>query len=101
MTHPTCEPYWTPIAQQHKNRGARVLTYVELGPDRAEELTRESTSKAELRQRIKEMVSAGHDIPGFNHPFYSKGDPRARLLLETVANRKRLSSRTQMLLEFI
>lgn len=37
-----------------------------------------------VTQVLKDRLRRGDAIPGFGHPLYSNGDPRARLLLEVI-----------------
>lgn len=39
-------------------------------------------SGATVRDRLAARLRRGDDVPGFGHPLYPEGDPRARLLLE-------------------
>lgn len=32
--------------------------------------------------RVSELIRSGQSVPGFNHPAYPHGDPRARMLIE-------------------
>ena len=48
---------------------------------RVEALFREAGTPARARDRIARRVSRGEDLPGFGHPLYPEGDPRAAMLL--------------------
>lgn len=50
--------------------------------DRIEALLDESASLARASSVIERRVRRGEALPGFGHPLYPKGDPRAPLLLE-------------------
>jgi citrate synthase len=52
--------------------------------DRAEALVAEVEASGDAARAIHERERRGEMVPGFGHPFYARGDPRARLLLETV-----------------
>ena len=39
-------------------------------------------SKAVLIKRADELHATGQRVPGFDHPLYPKGDPRATVLLD-------------------
>jgi citrate synthase len=42
-------------------------------------------SKSSLEKRARKLNAAGQRIPGFDHPLYPKGDPRAALLLDLAS----------------
>lgn len=42
-------------------------------------------SGASIRDRLAARLRRGEEIPGFGHPLYLEGDPRARLLLDVAA----------------
>lgn len=50
--------------------------------DRVEELFGARSDPATVIPRVKTLLAAAQHVPGFNHPFYPKGDPRAALLIE-------------------
>ena len=50
--------------------------------DRVEELFDARSDAAGVIAKVKTLVAAAQRVPGFNHPFYPKGDPRAALLIE-------------------
>jgi citrate synthase len=52
--------------------------------DRAEALVAEIEAAQDARRVLHERERRGDLVPGFGHPFYPGGDPRARLLLETA-----------------
>jgi citrate synthase len=47
-------------------------------------LVREAGSVAAVRSAVAARLRRGESIPGFGHPLYSAGDPRAKLLLALV-----------------
>ena len=49
--------------------------------DRVEELFDARLDTAAVIGRVKTMIAAAQRVPGFNHPFYPKGDPRAAMLI--------------------
>ncbi len=59
---------------RHGGHTARVVT-----------LLREVDNVAAVRPAVAARLRLGEAIPGFGHPLYPKGDPRARLLLDLVA----------------
>lgn len=50
-------------------------------------LTRGASSKT-LFRRASELQARGLAVPGFGHPLYPRGDPRARLLLDLIRKRE-------------
>lgn len=53
--------------------------------DRVEALLTEADALSEPRDVIDARSRRGEAVPGFGHPLYRQGDPRARALLERVA----------------
>jgi citrate synthase len=51
---------------------------------RVESFLDECGSPAGVRRAMADRLRRGEPVPGFGHPLYPDGDPRARLLLETV-----------------
>jgi citrate synthase len=49
--------------------------------DRVEALAQRCRKPAEARELVRELARLGEYIPGFGHPLYPKGDPRALFLL--------------------
>jgi len=49
--------------------------------DRVEDMLQGAASPAELAKRIGALQGGGLPPPGFNHPLYPRGDPRADFLL--------------------
>jgi citrate synthase len=52
--------------------------------DRVEALLAEVEAAGDASRVVHERERRGEPVPGFGHPFYPGGDPRARLLLETA-----------------
>ena len=52
--------------------------------DRVEALVAEIEAAGDAPRVIHERIRRGDLIPGFGHPFYPAGDPRAVLLIETA-----------------
>lgn len=44
----------------------------------------QTAAKVDARQALAGWLNAGQPLPGFGHPLYSRGDPRARALLATI-----------------
>jgi citrate synthase len=62
-----------------------------LGCDRAEDLLAGAADTAELRRRFAALRAQGQRPPGFNHPLYPRGDPRALHLIEVACALPRTS----------
>lgn len=54
-----------------------------------------------LLKKARSYQDAGGVPPGFNHPIYPRGDPRANYLLELAADRSRRPARLEHLLSFL
>jgi citrate synthase len=50
--------------------------------DRVEDILLASAGPREFHDRLERLARSLHSIPGFNHPLYPKGDPRAKRLIE-------------------
>jgi len=50
--------------------------------DRVEALIASTGSRARAGRTVNEWLARGEMLPGFGHPLYPKGDPRATVLLE-------------------
>lgn len=59
------------------------------------------TTRSALFRRASELQSRGLAVPGFAHPLYPQGDPRARLLLDLIQMRKGRSKRLDVIERFI
>jgi citrate synthase len=53
--------------------------------ERAEQFIRELEEAQSARSVIHAHLRSGEEIPGFGHPLYPDGDPRARLILQLLA----------------
>lgn len=47
----------------------------------------QSTRQAGAKEAVRDWLSRGHPLPGFGHPLYADGDPRAMALLAHVQPR--------------
>jgi len=54
-----------------------------------------------LKAAVRDRLRRGETLDGFGHPLYSDGDPRARLLLELLADRYDRSAEWQFVREFV
>lgn len=52
--------------------------------DRVEALFEQSADPATVLARARRMLDAARSLPGFDHPLYPHGDPRARYLLASA-----------------
>jgi citrate synthase len=52
--------------------------------DRLEDFFSSATTRSQLLKKMTVLEKTAHPIPGFNHPLYPKGDPRAICLLEII-----------------
>ena len=53
--------------------------------DRVEALIASIGNRARAARTVNEWLARGQQVPGFGHPLYADGDPRAALLLELAA----------------
>ena len=58
-------------------------------------------SSAVLVSRARRLHAQGHTVPGFDHPLYPKGDPRAIQLLDMARRRSRQTPELRAVLRFI
>ncbi len=52
--------------------------------DRVEALLAEAGTPERAERAVQERTRRGERLPGFGHPFYAEGDPRARLMFEAA-----------------
>jgi citrate synthase len=69
--------------------------------DRVADLLGNSRSAAMLTRRAQRLLQQGLAVPGFTHPLYPKGDPRAVHLLDIARTRRRQSPHSRAVLAFI
>lgn len=67
--------------------------------DSVEDLLEPRADLSKVIDRVKSMLGSAQRVPGFNHPFYPKGDPRAAMLIEIARDLGRSKRRVQTLLE--
>lgn len=63
--------------------------------DRVEALLDEAATLTRPQNVIEKRAQRGDPLPGFGHPLYPQGDPRARLLLEQAQTLARRSAALQ------
>ena len=54
------------------------------GIERATRLLIEMKGLPSVRERLLQLIRTGIEIPGFGHPLYPDGDPRAAMLLDSL-----------------
>jgi len=54
--------------------------------DRVEALLAETRALGDARRVVQERDRRGETLPGFGHPFYPDGDPRARVILQAAVD---------------
>ncbi len=59
---------------------------------RAAEFLQKLFSASDAERKVAECLQRGDDMPGFGHPLYQAGDPRARSLLSIMKREKLLDS---------
>ncbi len=68
--------------------------------DRIDELLAASRGRG-LIDRVREFQDKGLRPPGFGHPVYPRGDPRARYLIDLVRRRRRNGRRVTTMLDCV
>jgi citrate synthase len=69
--------------------------------ERVEDFLGHTPTKAVLVKRAHKLHAQGQSIPGFDHPLYPKGDPRAAQLLDMVFARQNPSRELRAISRFI
>ncbi|MES2511207.1 MAG: citrate synthase [Pseudomonadota bacterium] len=69
--------------------------------DRVENFLGQPGSKAVLVKRAAQLHAKGQSVPGFDHPLYPKGDPRAAQLLEIARRREHQTRQTRAIFQFL
>jgi len=69
--------------------------------ERIEDLLLGAKSKAELMRRAREFQAGGRAPPGFNHPIYPRGDPRATYMFDLIRRTGHPSRHMNMILAFL
>jgi citrate synthase len=72
-----------------------------LGCDQSEWLLRSAESPRAYINTLKEYSRHKETIPGYNHPLYPNGDPRAQYLLELARNMTAVTSDSMSMLECV
>lgn len=69
--------------------------------ERVEDFLGQGQTKAALVKRAHKLHAQGQSVPGFDHPLYPKGDPRAAQLLAMVFARENPSRDLRAISRFI
>ncbi|WP_293407522.1 citrate synthase [Polaromonas sp.] len=69
--------------------------------DRIEDFLGQPGSKAVLVKRAGQLHARGLSVPGFGHPLYPRGDPRAAQLLDIARKRTQQTRQTRAIFQFI
>lgn len=69
--------------------------------DRVEDLLGRGSAAPVMMRRARRLLSQGQQVPGFDHPVYPKGDPRATQLLDLARRRQRQDMRSRAIWRFI
>lgn len=67
--------------------------------DRVEALFGPRADAPAVIAQVKNMLESAQRVPGFNHPFYPKGDPRAAMLIEIARELGRSKRAVRTMLE--
>ena len=68
---------------------------------RVEDFLGHPKSKSVLVKRVNRLHAAGQRVPGFDHPLYPKGDPRATVLLDIARARSDDSHELRVIFGFL
>ena len=69
--------------------------------ERIEDFLGQPGSKAVLVKRAGQLHARGLSVPGFGHPLYPKGDPRAAQLLDIARKRSQQTRQTRAIFQFV
>lgn len=69
--------------------------------DRVEDFLGQPRSKTILVNRAQKLHAQGQSVPGFDHPLYPKGDPRATQLLDIARQRQSQTPELRSIFRFI
>ncbi len=69
--------------------------------ERADQFLCSAGRATTLLRRAHVLLSSGQSIPGFHHPIYPNGDPRAKMLIELLKKHSALSNEVQKILRFV
>lgn len=68
---------------------------------RVEEFLDAAGERVQMQRQVRSMTGNGQAIPGFDHPLYPAGDPRAMWLFELIQRRRSLPSPAQNVLALV
>lgn len=66
-----------------------------------DEFQRETNSTSALIAKADRVIKSGQMLPGFDHPLYPAGDPRALFLIDLLRQRSKRSHRTNRILTMV
>ncbi len=69
--------------------------------DRIDTFLSQAPRGGDLLEKARAQLQNGHELPGFGHPLYPHGDPRATCLLGLVAARKHKPAALKNLLSLV
>lgn len=69
--------------------------------DRANHFLSCAPNAKKLLTRAEDLLARGMTVPGFDHPVYPKGDPRARCILDLVRQRTGLPLDVREIISFV
>lgn len=69
--------------------------------DRVEDLLAGANATSAMFARARKLMQQGHQVPGFDHPVYPLGDPRATQLLQIARKRPMGSPQARAIDRFI
>lgn len=69
--------------------------------DQVEDFLGHAQTRAVLVRRAHKLHAQGQSVPGFDHPLYPRGDPRATQLLEMALARQNPSRELRVIFRFI
>ena len=69
--------------------------------DRVEQLLEPRADSSKMLATVKKILASAQRVPGFNHPAYPNGDPRAAMLIKIASDIGRSKRSVQSLLETV
>lgn len=69
--------------------------------DRADDFLVGAGRASTLLARAQDLLASGRPVPGFDHPVYPAGDPRARCILDLLRQRTGLGPEVRKILTFV
>jgi len=92
-------------ADMHSCIAAAICTHsgtrIARACDQLEDVFSKMATKASLVKKVLPSEKTSRAIPGFNHPIYPKGDPRANCLLRIIKENIPLTKRLENIYDFL